>query len=172
MSHVFSHQIDPTVVISCLLYLVLLHSGRVGRHRSALRERPAVFPVPPPAASQRGRGEPETQLQEQHLQTPEVKALTRTHMQNMLTWHKHEVIRKCNTIGHFLGWNKILWYIIHVCLGASLTQLLRRRVEQEKRPLQVCKTQFQISFCCGYVLLTLNCNRTNLCGTFIDRCLY
>lgn len=143
VSHVLSHQVDPTAVISCLLSLVFLRSGRVGRHRSALCERPAVFPVPPPAASQRGGGEPETQLQEQHLQTSEVKALTRTHMQNMLTWHKHEVVRKCNTAGHFLGWNKISWYIIHVCLGASLIQLLRRHVEREKRPLQVCKLNFK-----------------------------
>lgn len=152
MSHVLSHQVDLTAVILCLLYLVFLRSGRVGRHRSALCERPAVFPVSPPAASQRGRGEPETQLQEQHLQTSEVKALTRTHTQNMLTWHKHEVVRKCNTAGHFLGWNKILWYIIHVCLGLSLIQLLRRHVEQEKRP----SSQFLVLLCSFDIKLQQN----------------
>lgn len=131
MSRVLSHQADLTAVISCLLYLVLLRCGRVGRHRSALCERPAVFPVPPPAASQRGRGEPETQLPEQHLQTSEVKALARTHMQNMLTWHKHEVIRKCNTIGHFFGVEQNL--VVHY-------SCLSRRV-LDSTPASACRAR-------------------------------
>lgn len=138
MSHVLSHQVDLTAVILCLLYLVLLRSGRVGRHRSALCERPAVFPVPPPAASQRGRGEPETQLQEQHLQTSEVK-VTHAH-----THAEHADVAQ--TRGHPKTQYHRALFGVEQNLVVHYSCLSRRVLDstpasacqaREKRPLQV-----------------------------------
>lgn len=72
VSNVFAATSCHVALLRLVVTLVLLSVCRVGRGRPPLHRRPAVLPVPPPAASQRGGGQPETQLQEQHLPPSEV----------------------------------------------------------------------------------------------------